>query len=111
MGRYSPGRGRSLTAYEQLIERAAATRAGGWLFVNVLCAVDRRVVALSRGRLSCAPRTPVGLLETTGARTGRRRRVPLLYLLEGDALVLVASNVGGARHPAWLHNLRAQPQA
>jgi deazaflavin-dependent oxidoreductase (nitroreductase family) len=109
MRRYSPERGRSLTPYEQLVERGAATRAGGWLFVHVLFAIDRRLLAATRGRVSCAPGTPVGLLETTGARSGARRRTPLLYVLDGDAVVLVASNIGRARHPGWLHNLRADP--
>ena len=37
--------------------------------------------------------------------------MPLLGFVEGDAVVLVASNYGQARHPAWYHNLRAHPRA
>ena len=40
-----------------------------------------------------------------------RRTVPLLGFEEGDAVILVASNYGQAHHPAWYHNLRAQPRA
>lgn len=49
------------------------------------------------------------LLHTTGARTGRRRTTPLLFMPDGDALVVVGSNGGSLRHPAWLHNVRATP--
>jgi deazaflavin-dependent oxidoreductase (nitroreductase family) len=106
--RYSTLRGRRLTSYEQLVERFAASRAGTWALLHPLRAVDRRLLTLTRGRLGVAPRTPVGLLETTGARTGRVRRTPLLYLLDGDDVVLVASNGGSDRAPAWLHNVRAR---
>lgn len=47
------------------------------------------------------------LLTTTGHRTGRAHTVPLLYLREGSALLLVASYGGRHRHPDWYHNLRA----
>jgi deazaflavin-dependent oxidoreductase (nitroreductase family) len=105
--RYSPLRGRRLSAYEQWVERIAASRAGGWAFVHLFSAIDRRLVPLTAGRTGIAVGAPVGVLETTGARTGRRRLVPLLYLLDGDAVVLVASNVGLAAEPAWLRNVRA----
>jgi F420H(2)-dependent quinone reductase len=106
--RYSPMRGRRLTAYEQAIERIAGSRAGAWEFLHVVSAVDRRLLALTGGRVSVAVGAPVGLLETTGARTGRRRRTPLLYLTDGRDVVIVASNGGGDRDPAWLHNARAR---
>jgi deazaflavin-dependent oxidoreductase (nitroreductase family) len=105
--RYSPLRGRRLSAYEQWVERAVATRPGGWMFVNVFSVIDRRLVPMTRGRTGVAVGAPVGVLETTGARSGRLRRVPLLYLLDGDAVVIVASNIGRADDPAWLRNIRA----
>ena len=48
---------------------------------------------------------PVLLLTTTGRRSGEERTVPLLYLEVGENLVVVASNGGTARHPAWWSNL------
>lgn len=52
------------------------------------------------------------LLHTTGARTGRLRTAPLLYLADGDGtLVVVASNGGRDSHPGWLHNLLRTPAA
>ena len=54
---------------------------------------------------------PVLLLTTNGRKTGRERTVPLLYLRDGEDLVLVASNGGTAAHPTWWLNLRANPVA
>jgi F420H(2)-dependent quinone reductase len=55
--------------------------------------------------------SPVLLLTTTGRRSGRRRTVPLLYLMDGSNVVLVASNGGAVRHPSWWVNLQTTPEA
>jgi deazaflavin-dependent oxidoreductase (nitroreductase family) len=55
--------------------------------------------------------SPVLLLTTTGRRTGKQRTVPLLYLMDGPNVVLVASNGGAARHPTWWLNLQSAPEA
>ncbi len=49
-------------------------------------------------------------LATTGARTGAPRSATLYAWEDGDALVVVGSRGGAARHPAWVHNLRANPR-
>lgn len=49
------------------------------------------------------------LLEHVGARSGTRRTLPLLYVEDGADLVIVASKGGFPRHPAWFHNLTANP--
>lgn len=54
---------------------------------------------------------PIAIVTTVGAKTGKKRTVPLLYLEDGASLVLVASNGGADQHPAWYHNLRARPRA
>ncbi len=46
----------------------------------------------------------------TGRKTGRQRRIPLLYVPHGNGVVLVASHGGTARHPNWYHNLIANPR-
>ena len=51
------------------------------------------------------------LLTTTGARTGARHTVPLAYLPDGGERIIVIGSAGGApRHPAWFHNLVANPR-
>ena len=54
---------------------------------------------------------PVLFLITTGRRSGKRRTVPLLYIRDGEAIVVVASNGGSGYVPAWWLNLRASPEA
>ena len=49
------------------------------------------------------------VLTTRGARTGQARSTPMMYVADGDRLVVYASNVGARRHPAWYHNLVAHP--
>jgi F420H(2)-dependent quinone reductase len=57
-----------------------------------------------------APGAPTMLLlDHVGAKSGRSRTTPLLYLPDGDDLVIVASVGGHPRNPAWLYNLRAHP--
>jgi len=54
---------------------------------------------------------PVLLLTTTGRRSGRKRTIPLVYLSDGENMVIIASNGGSDRHPEWWLNLRSQPKA
>lgn len=109
MGRYSAARGRELTIYESGLERLASTRLGAWLFLHVINPVDQRLLPATRGRLSLAVGSPVGLLHTIGAKSGQVRHTPLLYLRDGEDVVVVASNGGSSRDPAWLYNVRANP--
>lgn len=50
---------------------------------------------------------PVGILTTIGRKTGARRESPLLFLREGDRVILVASQGGRATNPMWYLNLKA----
>jgi deazaflavin-dependent oxidoreductase (nitroreductase family) len=50
------------------------------------------------------------LLTTRGRRSGKLRRTALIYEREGDSFVIVASNGGSKRHPAWYLNLVANPE-
>ncbi|HET6238286.1 MAG TPA: nitroreductase family deazaflavin-dependent oxidoreductase [Acetobacteraceae bacterium] len=54
---------------------------------------------------------PVCLLTTQGRKSGQRRTVPLLFLADGDDLVIVASQGGAPQHPGWYFNLVADPAA
>jgi len=55
--------------------------------------------------------SPVLLLTTTGRRSGKQRTVPLLYLMDGANVVLVASNGGAVRDPTWWLNLQSTSDA
>jgi F420H(2)-dependent quinone reductase len=52
---------------------------------------------------------PTLMLRTTGRRSGATRTNSLVYARDGDDYLVVASNGGADRPPAWLHNVRAQP--
>lgn len=53
---------------------------------------------------------PVLILTTTGARTGEKRETPLVYFGDGEELQIIASKGGAPSHPAWYHNLVANPK-
>jgi deazaflavin-dependent oxidoreductase (nitroreductase family) len=51
------------------------------------------------------------LLTTTGAKSGLQRVSPLAYFRVGGKLIIIGSFAGSPVNPAWVHNLRANPQA
>jgi len=98
------------TGLERALERFAASRAGGWYFINVANKVDKHLVPATRGALSTAIGQQVLVVETIGAKSGQARRIPLVYVTDGEAIVLIASKGGAAKNPAWYHNLKAHPE-
>jgi deazaflavin-dependent oxidoreductase (nitroreductase family) len=75
--------------------------------------LDRAVAWLTGGRFTMTTLVtglPMVQLTTTGARSGRLRTVFLVGMAHGDDVILIASNFGQKRHPAWYHNLTADPQ-
>ena len=99
------------TRFERLLQAFAQTRAGGKLFLTVLPAIDRRLLPLSRGRLSTGFGQPFLLLHTRGAKSGLERTTPVLATQAGTELLIVGSRAGDTRHPGWYHNLLADPAA
>ena len=75
--------------------------------------LDRRLQKATRGRFSILgkPTLPHLILTTTGRTTGEPREALLLYAVDGDGWVLIGSNWGQERHPAWSGNLLADPHA
>ena len=101
---------RGLSWWERALEPLVTSRPGAWFMLNVANPLDRRLLRLTRGRVGVLMGQPVGLLETVGAKTGEARTTPLAYIEDADRVVLVASSGGAARHPAWFHNLSANPE-
>lgn len=54
---------------------------------------------------------PGCVLHTTGAKSGQPRSNPLLYARDGDDFIVVGTNFGQPKHPAWTGNLKAHPEA
>jgi deazaflavin-dependent oxidoreductase (nitroreductase family) len=82
-----------------------------WLLA-LITTVHRFLYRISSGRIGARTGgVDVLLLETVGRRTGRRRSTPLLYVRDGANWVVVASNAGDDRNPAWWLNLQSRPDA
>jgi F420H(2)-dependent quinone reductase len=56
-------------------------------------------------------KSPILLLNTVGRKSGKKRTSPLLYGMDGEDFVIIASKGGAATHPAWYLNLIANPEA
>jgi deazaflavin-dependent oxidoreductase (nitroreductase family) len=82
------------------------------LVMRAMSALNTRVYRLSGGKWMgrFASGAPVCLLTTKGRKSGQRRTVPLLYLEDGNDLIVVASQGGAPQHPAWYLNLEADPK-
>lgn len=88
----------------KLVGESPAWRVTGRLHAAVYRATGGRI-GHAAGRITNL------LLTTTGRRSGQPRTVPLAYLADGDRFVVVASNGGADRAPAWWTNLQAHPSA
>src|SRR5918997_4023966 len=100
-------------AVQRAIRRFAASGPGSWLFVRIAHRLDRWLYQRTKGRFMLSATIsglPVAMLTTTGARSGKNRTVPVLALPSSEGLAVIASNYGGAKHPAWCHNPLATPE-
>src|SRR5262249_30871887 len=50
------------------------------------------------------------LLTTKGRKTGEKRTAPLIYVMDGDRYVLIASNSGSQEHPGWDRDIEKKPE-
>jgi len=79
------------------------------LFKKLFTGLHAKIYQLTGGKAGGVDKMLV--LHTTGAKSGKARESPLLYLIDNDRYVIVASNGGAANHPGWYHNLKAAPSA
>ena len=100
--------------WHPLIKRLAATPFGIWLLAGRLHRLDGVILRRTDNRTtltSILTGLPTILLTAIGAKSGQARTTPLVAVPHQDSLILVASNFGNPRHPAWYYNLAANPQA
>jgi deazaflavin-dependent oxidoreductase (nitroreductase family) len=98
--------------FQRWTRRLAASGPGAWVAIRVGHRIDKPVFRLTRGRhtaSSLATGLPVVLLTTIGARSGEPRTTPVLGFPTDEGMVVIASNYGQPQHPAWYHNLKANP--
>lgn len=87
----------------------ATTRIARFVSRHVSWKLDPVLLRLTGGRLASTLVFPTAVLETTGARSGARRRNAVITVADGERTVVVASNAGDPHHPAWFHNLVSHP--
>lgn len=82
-----------------------------WRLANEVIRLHTLAYRLTRGlvgsRIPGGP--PMLLLDHVGAKSGTHRTTPLVYARDAGDLIIVASKGGHPKHPAWYHNLRANP--
>jgi deazaflavin-dependent oxidoreductase (nitroreductase family) len=71
---------------------------------------NRKVIEEFRANGGAEPGKPLLLLTTKGARSGAECTTPMMFIPDGDRLLVIASNAGAARHPDWYRNLVANPE-
>ncbi|MFZ0905877.1 MAG: nitroreductase family deazaflavin-dependent oxidoreductase [Mycobacterium sp.] len=108
--RESPIRGRRLRLDEALMERALMSPVGYRFLLHLAPRIDKVLIPRTHGRLSSAGVDTVGLVTTTGAKSGLPRSQPLVLIDDSDGLLAIGSNYGRPPHPAWSTNLLAHPE-
>lgn len=90
---------------------AASSSKWGGIFYYVVCRrIDEILIPLTGAKLSLGPVGQTVLVTTTGAKSKKRRNTSLAFLWEGDDMIVIASKGGSPRHPAWYHNMKADPR-
>jgi len=96
----------------RLMRRLGQTSQFAAVYRRVGPVIDPRIAHLRQGRVMAKVYGfPVLLLHSTGAKSGQARTSPLLYVRDGDDLMLLGTNFGQPKHPAWTANLLAHPKA
>jgi F420H(2)-dependent quinone reductase len=93
-----------VASYLNLVDRS-------WPVLHRLMGAHTAIYRWSGGRIGHRlPGLPqMLLLDHVGAKSGTKRTSPLVYALDGDDVILIASKGGHPRNPAWFHNLKANP--
>lgn len=99
--------------YRELVNKFSTTAVGRFIGKTLAARIDPALYKLSGGRVtSVGPQViPQLVLTTTGRKSGKERSVQLGYTADGKDYIVVASNWGGEKHPAWSYNLDADPTA
>lgn len=98
---------------QRISRRVMATRPVTWVLARTFHHIDAAVFRATGGRATAGAvlsGLPLVTLTTTGARSGEPRTVTLVGIPDGERIILIASNWGQTRHPAWYHNMKVHPQ-
>jgi deazaflavin-dependent oxidoreductase (nitroreductase family) len=108
----APDPARGLPLATRLAGRLASSPAFRAFGKHVQPRLDLAAHRLTGGRFRISSLgMPTLVLDHVGRSTGLTRRTPMMYVRDGEALLVVASNWGQENHPAWSGNLLANPEA
>jgi deazaflavin-dependent oxidoreductase (nitroreductase family) len=94
----------------RFVTRIASAALGITIIRRVGSRIDPTLIRLTGGRLSSVTPFPALLLSHTGARTGVVRTTPVVYFTDAGRVIVIASNFGAPKNPAWYHNVKANPE-
>lgn len=107
--RYSDLRGRKVRIDEVLLEKFVMSKAGYQYLLRLAPKIDKVVIPKTGGKMSSAGWKKVGLVTSTGAKSGKASTIPLALIDDGNGLLLIGSNYGRPGHPGWSKNLIVHP--
>ena len=99
--------GRSIA--HRIVSRVAVSPPGLRFVRDFGARVDPTLLRLTRGRVSSVWPFPAVVMTHVGANSGRTRTSALVYFTDRGRVILIASNFGEYRNPAWYHNVKANP--
>lgn len=94
----------------RVMSSIGTTRAARFISRHVGWKLDPILLRLTGNRVATTVVIPTAVLETRGARSGKRRRNAVIYFHDDDQVIIAASNAGADRHPSWYYNVLAHPQ-
>ena len=99
-------------ALQRLIHQFIMLRPITAFFANKAHVVDKLILKLSGGRYTVSGLAGWTMIQltTTGAKTGQTRMSPLVGLIDGEKIAIVASSFGRLHNPNWYYNLKAYPE-
>ena len=101
--------GRSIA--HRVASRVAVSSLGLRFLRDIGARVDPTLLRLTRGRVSSVWPFPAVVMTHVGAKSGRTRTSAVVYFTDRGRVILIASNFGESRNPAWYHNVKANPIA
>ena len=99
--------GRSVA--HRFVGRVVASPLGLRFGRDIAARLDPTLLRLTRGRVSCVWPFPAVVLTHVGAKSGKTRTSAVVYFTDRGRIILIASNFGGPRNPAWYYNVDTHP--
>ena len=99
-------------AFQRLIHQFIMLRPVTAFFANKVHVVDKLILRLTGGKYTASGLAGWTMIQltTTGAKTGQERMSPLVGLIDGEKIAIVASSFGRVHNPNWYYNLKAHPE-